>query len=398
MGNVPSLRFPEFSGEWEENYLKELVDISNEKANPKTHKTSYRCIELENLSSNDGILLGYGDSRTQESIKNKFFKGQILYGKLRPYLRKYWKAEFDGLCSSEIWVLIGKKISNNFLYYIVQGSYFNEIANISTGSKMPRADWNHMREALIKTPSEAEQAKIASFLSLFDIKIEKQAEKVAALEEYKKGLMQKIFSREIRFKDNDGKDYQEWGKCKLHDIGTISSGIGFSETHQGQKGLEISVFKVSDMNLQSNSKYMFKANNYVSKETCKAMKAKYINKPAIIFAKVGAAIFLERKRIATKPFLVDNNMMYLIPNNEINIEFAYYLMNSIRLSKNAQVGALPSYNASDIGIIKIELPTPTEQTKIANFLALFDHKIEKEKEKLDALREQKKGLLQQMFV
>jgi len=71
VGNVPKLRFPGFSGEWEEKIFNEIVVISGEKVDPKTTISSYKCIELDNLSSNDGILLGYRDSRTQKSTKNK---------------------------------------------------------------------------------------------------------------------------------------------------------------------------------------------------------------------------------------------------------------------------------------------------------------------------------------
>ncbi|MFX9939005.1 restriction endonuclease subunit S, partial [Acinetobacter baumannii] len=88
----------------------------------------------------------------------------------------------------------------------------------------------------------------------------------------------------------------------------------------------------------------------------------------IIFAKVGAAIFLERKRLA-KNFLIDNNMMAYLSNQKTNIMFLKQFLDNIKLSKFVQVGALPSYNSSDLAIIPISLPCLEEQTKIANFLS-----------------------------
>ncbi|MDU2198667.1 MAG: restriction endonuclease subunit S, partial [Peptostreptococcaceae bacterium] len=221
MSKTPKLRFKEFSGDWEENELGNIVEISKGKYNPLKSEENYKCIELENLSQETGQLLGYFNSKEQQSIKNKFNKGQVLFGKLRPYLKKYWLADFEGVCSSEIWVLNGKSVSNNFIYRIIQTDKFNFISNISSGSKMPRADWNYMSEFPFFTPSIEEQEKIASLFSLIDDKISLQGEKLKMLKDYKKGMMQKIFSRELRFKYDDGRDYPEWEVTTIENIANL---------------------------------------------------------------------------------------------------------------------------------------------------------------------------------
>ncbi|WP_222838890.1 restriction endonuclease subunit S [Ilyobacter polytropus] len=179
--------------EWVELPLGDLVIISKEKYNPLRDKEIYKCIELENLSQETGKLLGYFNSSQQQSIKNKFNKGDILYGKLRPYLKKYYKADFDGVCSSEILVLKGKKLDNNFLYQLIKTFKFNSIANVSSGSKMPRADWEYMKEILFKYPSILEQQKIANFLSGIDKKIELVEQETEQVKEFKRGLLQQMF-------------------------------------------------------------------------------------------------------------------------------------------------------------------------------------------------------------
>lgn len=178
---------------WSEKRVDEVINISPVKVIPHSDGNVFRCIELEHIDSVSGRINGYSESMNQLSMKNKFEKGQVLYGKLRPYLRKYWHAEFDGLCSSEIWVLDGICITNTFLSIIVQTELFNQYACISCGSKMPRADWNFMRKQPINIPQHQEQVKIANFLFLFGTMLDKEKTKIDLLREFKKGLLQQMF-------------------------------------------------------------------------------------------------------------------------------------------------------------------------------------------------------------
>jgi type I restriction enzyme S subunit len=199
--------------------------------------------------------------------------------------------------------------------------------------------------------------------------------------------MQQLFPAEgerepkLRFKAFSG----AWVEKKLGDVGSFKSGVGFTEFEQGGK-LGVPFFKVSDMNLESNQKVMTLANNYVSDEQIARLNYKPINKKSVIFAKVGAAVFLERKRVADS-FLIDNNMMAFTPIT--HIDFIRQWFDTVKLSKYAQVGALPSYNASDLKIIKIKLPKPKEQQKIANTLSTLDNLIEAQNQKIAQLKQHK---------
>lgn len=192
-----AIRFKDDNGndfaDWEEKKLGEVITNKSEKYNPEKEKTNYKCIELEHLASETPSLLGYVDSNNSGSIKNKFDKDDVLFGKLRPYLKKYLQAPFDGVCSSEIWVLKGKDILNTYLFRLVQTDEFISLANQSTGSKMPRADWNVISASLFAIPSKPEQQKIASFLSAIDDKINLVNQKLGKTKQYKKSLLQKMF-------------------------------------------------------------------------------------------------------------------------------------------------------------------------------------------------------------
>lgn len=164
----------------------------------------------------------------------------------------------------------------------------------------------------------------------------------------------------------------DWEVKSLGELGEFKSGSGFPIDEQGGSN-GIPFYKVSDMNLPENEIFMNISNNYISEEQVLKLKLKPINKEAIIFAKVGAAIFLERKRLA-KCFLIDNNMMALVP--KIPSFFLKYYLDFIRLSKYAQTGALPAYNASDLKIIQIPIPPLPEQNKIAEILSTWDKAIQ----------------------
>ena len=168
---------------------------------------------------------------------------------------------------------------------------------------------------------ERVQNKIAELLSAIDTVIEKQKEMVVVWENRKKSIMQKLFSQEVRFKADDGNNFPEWKEKKLDDCGRFYTGVGFGEKYQGHKDLDIDVYKVSDMNIIGNEKYMTLANNTIDESIVEQMKTKAITSRCLIFAKVGAAIYGERKRITTKTFLIDNNMMAFEPYSCLNIEY-----------------------------------------------------------------------------
>ncbi|GGF88671.1 restriction endonuclease subunit S [Paenibacillus aceti] len=192
------LRFKDDRGqdfpEWNIEIFEQIATNSSKKINPQS-KTNIPCIELENIVGNRGQINGYFSSHEQQSTKNQFSKGAVLFGKLRPYLKKYWFATFDGICSSEIWVITttNSKVCNEYLYFIIQSDMFQQAANVSSGSKMPRTEWDSIRSLDIPIPSLEEQKKIASFLFTLEEKILKEETKVKALNQLKAGLMQQMF-------------------------------------------------------------------------------------------------------------------------------------------------------------------------------------------------------------
>lgn len=205
--------------------------------------------------------------------------------------------------------------------------------------------------------------------------------------------MMKQSNPRIRFKEFNNK----WGNYKLGQLGIFKSGIGFSDSQQG--GTEgIPFFKVSDMNNIGNETEMRNANNYVTQEQIMKNSWKVINEtPAIIFAKVGAALMLNRKRLVTRPFLIDNNTMSYSFDESWDKDFGLTLFQTINLPKYAQIGALPSYNASDIAMIKVNVPNVQEQSAIGSLFRTLDDLLASYKDNLANYQSLKATMLSKMF-
>lgn len=274
-----------------------------------------------------------------------------------------------------------------FLGYQVNSvSYRKQLNALIQGIKVCSLGKQAVANTYFAVPPLPEQQNIVSVLSLWDTAIAKQTALIEQLTLRKRGLMQQLLTGKKRLKGFEG----EWKEVRLGEIGKFAGGCVFNEHEQG--GVEgVPFYKVSDMNLEGNEIQMTIANNYVTQEQITRLGYTVIDKEAIIFAKVGAAIALERKRFA-KNFIIDNNMLAFIPN--CNPWFMKHWFDSIILSKYIQVGALPSYNASDLAIIKLRLPSPSEQDAITKVLLGADKEIEIQKQKLAAMQEQKKGLMQ----
>ena len=191
-------------------------------------------------------------------------------------------------------------------------------------------------------------------------------------------MLQKMFPQngekvpEIRFSGFT----DDWEQRKLGDIGKARSGVGFPDAEQG--GVTgIPFFKVSDMNLDGNENEMTVANNYVTAEQIAVHRWSPITElPAIFFAKVGAAVMLNRKRLCRFPFLLDNNTMaYSLSPTKWDADFAKALFGTVDLTSLVQVGALPSYNARDVESMEIYLPSLLEQEQIGAIFKQLDNLI-----------------------
>nr|WP_235973036.1 restriction endonuclease subunit S [Luteimonas sp. MC1895] len=193
-------RLPGFSGEWEMKPLGELSRIRNQKIATLLVDAGTLCVELENVGQGTGCLESRSTAGNAVSTKYTFQAGDVLFGRLRSYLRKYWLATEPGLCTTEIWPLAvdAEILVPGFLFAVVQTDAFIEAASIAFGTHMPRADWGVIRNFEIQLPNIEEQSAIAEVLSEMDAGITALEAQRAKTAQLKQGMMQALLTGRIR--------------------------------------------------------------------------------------------------------------------------------------------------------------------------------------------------------
>jgi type I restriction enzyme, S subunit len=193
-------RLPGFNGEWELKPFGDVVLLRRDRVDPRRSKLQEFCVELEHISSGSGVLIGNTTINEQSSIKSVFSPGNVLFGKLRSYLRKYWLADTFGVCSTEIWVFVPKDnlITTEFLFQIVKTDKFVEESGNSYGTHMPRSDWKVVSLYQFPLPPLPEQTAIASILSDMDTEIATLEQRRHKTRDLKQAMMQELLTGRIR--------------------------------------------------------------------------------------------------------------------------------------------------------------------------------------------------------
>ena len=408
----PKIRFKGYTDEWQQRKLNEFMDFSNGINAPKeNYGKGRKMISVMDILSPNKIT--YQNIRNSVSVseaiesKNKVENGDLIFVRSSEIVQEvglskaYTDSEYALYSGFSI---RGKRKSEyNPLFMEINlnnGAGRKQIERKAGGSTRFNVSQEILNSIDVLMPIYEEQNKIADVFENINNTIALHQRKLEALEKTKKSFLQKMFPKkdetkpEIRFAGFT----DDWEQRKLGKIGKTQSGVGFPNTEQG--GTEgIPFFKVSDMNNEGNENEMITANNYVSKEQIERKKWKPIEDvPAVIFAKVGAAIMLNRKRIVRSLFLLDNNTMAYIFDNSWDADFGKTMFETINLPKYAQVGALPSYNSSDIENISIVIPNVEEQQKIGSFFKQLDDTIALHQRQLEVLKNMKTSFLQKMYI
>jgi Restriction endonuclease S subunits len=302
-------------------------------------------------------------------------------------------------------------IDTNFGWHLLSywATSLRAVAQGSTFEAIGKQELANLQIADIPLP---EQRRIAEILDTIDEAIQKTEALISKLKAMKQGLLHDLLTHGLdkngklrdpkahpeQFKDSPlGKIPSGW---KIHGLDTIcqlSGGYGFPDSFQGSVGGELPFIKVSDMSLPGNERDIVNANNYVSMRTANSMGWKPFPTGAVVFAKVGAALKLNRRRILIKPTLIDNNMMAAIPQGGFNSAFLYHFLCVIDFGDFVQDGALPSVNQEQIGSIKIPDINKGEQRRIADTIDAHDALIRTEEQYRDKLKLQKKGLMHDLL-
>ncbi len=380
---TPELRFPEFSGEWQVKKLGDVVKFSRGNLLSKNDLKDdgrYKAIHYGELFTQYNEIIGEIKSRTDLDTGKKSLAGEILMptSDVTPQgLARASVIHEDGvMIGGDINILKpDQEISSDFLSYLLN-SQKKKIMRLVSGTTVRHVYASDLRKASYVFPQKPEQEKIADFLTAVDERIAVGEKKLELLETYKRGVMQKIFSQQIRFKDENGNDYPEWEEKKLGDIAKKENSPISANEIVGRSG-KYKVYGASGL-LQTIDSYN-QGESYTA-----------IVKDG---AGVGRLMWCEAESS------VLGTLNIIKPKLNGSSKFLHYLLHTINFQRYSIGSTIPHVYFSDYSKHKLVVPENIEeQQKIAAFLTALDDKITAEKSKLTAVRQFKKALLQRMFV
>ena len=368
---VPKLRFNGFDDEWIEEKLGNLVQIKSGECTKNLitgidNSIPYFKVEQLNNSLKYQIKTPYFINDKSKIVN----KGSIIFPKRGAaiLLNKIRILNQDSFMDTNLMTLTpNNKLYNEFLYYFI---YKENLSKIADTTSIPQLNNKHIKPYPIKLPSFEEQLKISKFISSVDKKVALLSQNLEIFNDFKKGLLQQIFTQKLRFNFDD-----EWKQYKLKDVLTVKS----------------SSISINQLEENTGDYPLYGASGFLKNIDFCEMDVDYIS-----IVKDGSGV--GNLSFHEKNSSIVNTSQYLLPKKNFNINFLYYLLQTINLMKYVNGSSIPHIYFKDYCIEKINIPSLDEQEKIGKLFVDVDITMENLNKNINATQEFKKGLLQQMFV
>lgn len=401
--NVPELRFSEFDGVWENSKLGTVANVyDGTHQTPKYTIEGIKFLSVENIKTlNSNKFISKEAFEKEFKIRPEF--GDVLMTRIGDVgTPNVIETNEDLAYYVSLALLKPKKLNSYFLESLirsqtVQNELWRKTLHIAFPKKINK---NEIAKVEINYPEQMEQQKIGEFFSKLDQQIELEEQKLAKLEEQKKGYIQKLFSQELRFKDENGDDYPEWMETNIRNIFDNKGGTALEKEFDNNgthKVISIGSYSMNstynEQNLRINKNDF--TEKYLLNEGDLAMVLNDKTKEGNI---IGRTIYIDED----DKYIYNQRTERLIPVTGNNHKFLWYLMNSEQFRKKIKQmmqGATQVYiNYNSIKDLSIYLPILEEQNKIENFLGDIFNIIKNQSDKVELLKRRKKGFLQKMFV
>jgi type I restriction enzyme S subunit len=379
----PRLRFKEFTSNWQEKKLGEISNFLDSTRKP---------IKESDRAKMKGDFPYYGASGIIDFVNDYIFDDEIILlgedGENIVSRNLPLAFRVSGKCWVNNHAHVIKPFDNiniDFLTHSLERISYKEY---NSGTAQPKLNQEVCKSIPLKIPLQNEQTKIASFLSAVDEKITQLTKKHELLSQYKKGVMQKIFSQELRFKADDGSDYPDWEEKKLEQVAFINMGQSPDSSSYNSEGNGAPL-------IQGNADIK---NRVTTPRAWTSEPTKICSENDIILtvrAPVGA---VAKSNIQA---CIGRGVCAITPMANTSKEYLYQLLvwyESFKWLSIEQGSTFTAVSGTDIKGIECPTPSLSEQYKIANFLSAIDDKIQNVQAQLDATKQYKQGLLQQMFV
>ena len=392
---VPELRFSGFDGEWQKNTFKDLVKINqglqiaisermtspdenshfyitNEFLRPGNKKKYYIKNPPPSVVCNeDDVLM----TRTGNT-------GKVVTGVSGAFHNNFFKIKYEP-----------SELDKRFLVsFLTLPTTQNRILVMAGTSTIPDLNHTDFYKINISRPEITEQQKIADFLGSVDAWLDNLRQQKTALESYKQGMMQKLFTGQVRFKDEGGKSFPDWEEKQLSDVGAIVTGTTPSTSIKKYYGGTFPWVTPTDID---ESKDILTSAKLLTKDGLE--KGRFIAKDSLLVTCIAS---IGKNAILRVDGSCNQQINAITPNLNNNVDYLYYLLaaNKNELIKHAGAGAMQMLNKKDFSSIKFNLASLPEQQIIADFLTALDQTITTKADEITKVEEWKKGLMQKMFV
>jgi type I restriction enzyme S subunit len=404
----PKLRFKEFEGEWE---IKKLGDISskvaygmNSAAIPFDGKHKYlRITDIDEDSREfKGSSLTSPDGLIEDKFKMKL--NDIVFARTGASTGKsyLYNPEDGDLYYAGFLIKFNVSKANSYFVYsqTFKESYRKWVQVYSMRSGQPGLNAEEYKSLRISIPQGKEQQKIANFLTAVDTKLQQLTTKREKLSQYKKGVMQQLFSQQLRFKPDviarneaisqNETEFPDWEEKKLKDFVKINQGLQIAISERYTKPVENGYFYITNEFLRKKSEKQYFIKNPPNSVIC--------NKDDILMTRTGNT----GQVVTGVEGAFHNNFFKIKFDSSCYKDFLFYFLTSVKtqhiIMSLAGTSTIPDLNHGDFYKIEIRLPSLKEQQKIANYLSAIDTKIATVQTQISNTKQFKKGLLQQMFV
>ena len=400
---APLLRFTEFTDDWEETTLENLAEVERGKFSvrprndPRYFDGEMPFVQTGDVAGSDMYLKGYSQTLNADGIKvSKVFPADTILITIAANIGDTTITRYAVACPDSVVAIQSKKDKANTIFLKNLIDLQKEVLDSqATQNAQKNINLQVLKPLELFAPSIEEQTKIASFLSNVDEKISQLTQKHALLSQYKQGMMQKLFSQQLRFKADDGSEFGEWEEKIIGEIANIKRGASprpITDTKWFDEDSKVGWVRISDVS--KSKKVLVETEQYLSIAGIK--KSRFIPKGNIIMsicATIGKPIYTGFDVCIHDGFVVFSEL-------KAWYEYTYYYLEWIEKNwyQYGQSGTQVNLNSDIVSNEIFPFPCLEEQTKIANFLSAIDQKIEVVAQQIEQAKTWKKGLLQQMFV
>ena len=386
----PNIRFKGFTDPWEQ---RKFSDIVARESSISTSTTDIPSVEYEDVVAEEGRL--NKDVHLKETVKSgiTFDGSQVLYGKLRPYLHNWLNPDFKGIAVGDWWVLKPINIDKKFLYRLIQTQQFDNIANQSSGSKMPRADWNLISNSEFTVPfSKEEQSKIGRYFDSLDNLITLHQRKYNKLLNVKKSMLEKMFPKngsnipEIRFKGFT----DPWEQRKAKSLFVSTADKGHPELPVLSATQDRGMIRRDENSI----------NIYHDKKNEEGYKRVLPGQFVIHLRSFQGGFAHSAIEGITSPAYTVFGFSEPEKHNPNYWKYVFTSKEFIRRLETVTYGIRDGRSISYDEFLTMDFvyPMQDEQTKIANYLDTLDNLITLHQRELEKLQNIKKSMLEKMFV